>query len=715
MTDELHLDWETAADVDLTKVGLDVYTSPTSNPRVLMGAYRINTSRIQHWEAHKRKIPPELKEALEDPEVEKWAFNAQFERIVAKRVLGLRITRKNWRCAQVLAYSQSFMGGLGDVGAQIGLPLDLQKMKDGKRLIRRFSIPQKVTKNQPNVWRNWITDPEEWDIFGQYNIQDVVTEEGIIYRLRKFPFPDIEWEFYELDQEINDRGIPADIDFIHNVIWMSNRRKKELITQMSEITGCDNPNSVKQLLPWLHTNGYYFNDLRKESVKKQLEIDCGGGDTPINDDDPDLIKVLKYRQWAARTSVSKAVTALRSMGDDNRLRYLYQFAGASRTNRFAGRTVQPQNMMVTPKVLDPEESDEKLTTVTNMIREGDYDGFLLTMDEPMRAFTGCMRSMFRVGNDEEEEFQVADLKSIESAVIAWVTNCARLLGVFRSGKDPYKDFGTEFYKKAYDDITRIERGICKPPALGCGFRLSGGQILRDGTKTGLLAYAENMGVQMTLEEANKAVTVYRTTYPEIPEFWKDCEKAIYHVLTTKSSKKLGFLKFHWMKPYLAIELPSGRNIYYYKPRLEKREIYTGRIKKAISKGEAYWDSEPASFGVLKGEEYEYEETYFRRVFTYMGKHQKTQQWTRLDGHGGVTTENVVQAIARDVLREKLMRMKQENFKIVMHSHDEGGAEGRKNANRLNLQLVLDIFKEPISWAPGLPLGASGWAGAFYRK
>lgn len=714
MTDELHFDKESASDVDLTKVGLDVYSAHPST-RVLMVAYKFNNNPMQHWEAHKRRIPAELKEAIEDPAVVKWAFNAQFERVMAKRVLGLKVVRKNWRCSMTLAYMHSFMGGLEQVGDQCGLPRQYQKGKEGKDLIKLFTKPQRITKNQPHLWRNWITDPEQWETFCEYNKQDVVAEDALLTRLRSYPVPDIEWDFYELDQKINDRGIPADIEFIQNVIWMSNRRKAELVKQMQEITGCDNPNSTQQLLPWLHDNGYRQDNLRKESVKKQLEQDIGEVDSPVKEDDEPLIKVLKYRQWAARTSTSKAVTALRTMGEGNRLRYLYKFAGASRTNRFSGQNTQPQNLMVTPKLIDPEEdAAEKLTTITNMIREGDYDAFGLMIDEPMRAFTGTMRSMFRVEDNEQTEFQVADLKSIESAVIAWVTQCPRLLGVFNDGKDPYKDFGTEFYKKAYDDITRAERGICKPPALGCGFRLSGGQILSDGTKTGLLAYAENMGVKMTAKEAEHAVTVYRTMYPEIPDFWKDCEKAIRIVLTSKKDYKLGFLTFKWRKPYLLIELPSGRHIYYYKPRLEKRTITTNRMRKIKVRNhidkQTYLD-----FGFGLDDIIDEPETYVRQTFTYMGKNQRTQQWTRLDGHGGVTTENVVQAIARDVLREKLMRMDEESFNIVMHSHDEGGAIGRKGANRLNLELMLDIFKEPISWAPGLPLGASGWAGPFYRK
>lgn len=702
MADKLRLDWESASDVDLTKVGLDVYSAHPST-RVLMGAYRINNGPYKHWEAHRSRIPAELVEALEDPDVEKHAFGAQFERVMANRVLGIRSPIKGWRCSMALAYMMSFHGGLEDIGEQIGLPQDLMKMKEGKKLIHLFSMPQRITKNQPLLWRDWDTDPELWLTFCQYNIQDVVTEEAIDTRLGKYEIPEWRWSDYELDQEINDRGIPADIDFIENIIWMSARRKSELTRKLAFLTELNNPNSVEQLKPWLQERGYPYDDLRKHSVAKAISLKLGT---------KECRRALRLRQWASKTSVQKANTAKLVLGEGNRLRYLFQFCGASRTNRWSGRSVQSQNMTVTPKVLDAEEDDTKLSFVTDLIRTGDYEGLEFFMGEPMIALSGCMRSLFRT--EDHEEFVVADLKSIESAVIAWVTQCDRLLGVFRDGKDPYKDFGTEFYRKAYDEITRIERGVCKPPALGCGFRLSGGTILPDGTKTGLLAYAENMGVVMTIDESAQAVKVYRSMYSEIPAFWKACEAAAAYVIRTKKPKKLGFVEFHWAKPFLLIRLPSGRDMFYYKPMLQKRRVYTGRMRKVKIK-DSPDNQHLLDFGYKPDDEIEIEESYIRETLTYMGKDQKTNKWVRLDAHGGVTTENIVQTIAYDVLMVKLRRMKQAGFDINFHAHDEGGAIVRKGENRLTLDRLLGVFKEPIDWAPGLPLGAAGWTGEFYRK
>lgn len=691
--DTLHWDIESAADADLTKVGLDVYSSPASNPRVTMAAYRINDGSLNHWQPQDRGFPAELKEALLDPNVEKWGFNSQFERVMTRRVLGIPTPRTNWRCSMVLAYMQSFTGNLAEVGEQIGLPVDKQKGKDGKRLIRKFSMPQRLTKNQPHLWRNWITDPEDWDLFCEYNKQDVIAEEAIKTRLIRFPVPDEEWEFYELDQLINDRGIPVDMDFIDNVIWMSARRKAELSAEMAQITGLYNPNSVSQLLPWLQDRGYPYADLQKESVEKALKR-CKSQQLRVS---PECRKVMELRQWASKTSTSKAITAKLVVGSDNRARYLFQFAGASRTNRFSGRHIQSQNMTVTPKLLDAEESDEKLTFVTDLIRAGDYDGFELVMEEPMLGFTGCMRSLFRA--EYGNEFMVCDYSSVESAGLGWVSGCGRLLEVFHSGRDPYKDFGTMFYQKPYEAIDRAERQICKPPTLGCGYRLSAGKEV-DGVKTGLLRYAENWGVEMTLEQAERAVKVFREGYPEIPAFWTENERAIKHVLTTHRPYQVGPVTFEWMKPYMLIRLPSGRFIYYYKPRLEQRIFTTGRFKK-VRMPDGHW--------VLQ------EETYTRTVFTYMGRNQRNNQWTRLDGHGGVTTENIVQALTRDILRVGLTRLHDAGFYVIGHSHDEGMSEVRIGDNEFTLARKRELMIAPIDWAPGFPLSAAGWKGAFYRK
>lgn len=695
--DILHLDYETASDADLTKVGLDVYSSLRSRPRVLMAAYRINDDPLEQWQAHESRFPRDLKDALLDPKCLRWAFNSQFERVITQRVLGIPTPIEGWRCSMCLAYMESFTGQLQDVGEQIGLPLDKLKMKDGKRLIRKFTIPQKVTTNQPHLWRNWVTDEEDWELFSEYNRQDVIAEEAIKKRLLPFPILEDEWNFYHLDQEINDRGIPVDMEFVENVIWMAARRKAELNAQMAEITGLDNPNSVSQLLPWLQDRGYPYDDIRKESVEKTLkrlkagEIGCT----------TDCKTVLELRQWSSRTSTSKALTAQKVVGDDGFARFLFQFAGASRTGRFSGRTIQSQNMTRTPKLLDAEETDEKLSFVTDLIRNGDYDGFDLVLTEPMLGFTGCMRSLFRA--PEGYVFVTCDLAQIEFIGLGWVAECLRIIDVYLSGRDPYKDFGVDFYKKQYEEINGAERQICKPPVLACGYRLG---------RIGLVIYAENMGVDMTPDEAARAVTIYREKFPEVKDFWTNCEKAIKYVLMTHKPYKLGFVTFEWLKPYMLIRLPSGRCIYYYKPRLEDRIIRTGKtVRKRVRSRGNYEDGAPEGQWITIEEE----DTYVKKTFTYMGRNQKNAQWERLDGHGGVITENIVQALTRDILKVGLQRVKKVGFNIIHHGHDEIMALVKRGDNYFTLDRMREAMTAPIGWAPGFPLKAAGWVGDFYRK
>lgn len=690
----LHLDYETFCEVDLTKIGLDVYSAHPSC-RVLMAAYRINGGRLQQWFPHlDPEIPEDLKAALLSRKCKKWAFNGQFERVITRRVLKIKTPRKGWRCSMVLAYMHCFAGGLAEVGSAMGIPLDKQKQKDGKRLIRKFCMPQKITKNQPHRIRDWDTDPEDWQLFCEYNQQDVIAEEEIKRRLNsdRYPVPEFEWEMYELDQLINDRGIPIDMEFAKNVIKLSAQRKKLLLARMAKLTGCKNPNSTQQLKPWLEAHGYKEIDLRAETVKKALKKKL-----------PKICqKVLRLRQFASLTSTNKAATAMKVVGEGGCIRYMLQFGGAQRTLRWAGRMVQTQNMKRTPKLLDAEKSDAKLTYVTDLIREGNLAGLEIAVPEPMTALSGCMRSMFRC--PDGEEFKTGDLKSIESAVIAWLTKCKRLLKVFRDGRDPYRDFGMEFYRKAYDAITSEERNICKPPALGCGFRMGPGQELPNGKKTGLIGYAENMGVDMEPEDAERAVGVFRKIYFEIANHWKLYEKAIRKVMRGEGPQTVGPVTFERRPPYLTILLPSGRRIFYFKPKIEQKLITTKRWK---------WVRDPKT-GISK----KVQETYIRYCFTHMGRDNTPSGrnvWRRIESHGGVIIENIVQAIARDVLCVGLMRAHKAGFKLVGHAHDEGIARGRKGDNKFTYQYLCELLAEAIDWAKGLPLGAAGWAGIYYRK
>jgi len=672
----LNIDYESKGVVDLPSLGLDLYTShPETAP--LMAAWSVDDSpTVQQWEAHRGRMPAELRDALTDPHVEKHAFNSQFERVFTRRVMKIKTPIASWRCTMAFAYMHSFAGRLDQVGEALGLPTDKVKSKDGKRLINLFCKPQKITKANPHLWRDWRTDPEDWQLFLDYNRQDVTAEMAIWKRLAKFPVGPDEWKLYEIDQRINDRGKPVDMEFVEAALEMVDVRKRELHAAMIKVTDLENPNSTQQLLPWLKVRGYPFDDLRKDTVTKVVNEH----ENKVKDYlEPAALATLKLRQWAARTSTKKFDAIKKGIGTDGRMRYLFAHAGASRTLRWAGRRIG-QNIPRTPKSFEEPALN---TAVRTAIKTRDWSALSLYVDEPMEAFVGSIRSAF--ATEEGKEFKTSDLSSIESAVIGWLARCTRLLNVFRDGRDPYKDFATDFYRKAYEDISKEERRISKPPTLGCGFGLGGGDLV-EGKRTGLWGYAEAMGVDITRDEAHRGVKVFRTAYKEVPVFWDDCFRAVKNTLLTKREHRVGYLRFEYRKPFLIMWLPNESPRYYHLPRIEKK-TFKGR------------DGEP----------------YTKECFTYMGQNQKTGKWGRITSYGPKIVENAVQSVAREVLGAGMIRAHDKGFFLVADYHDELVTEHRIGDNQFTVSALEDEMKAPNLWSPGLPLGAAGWSGPYYRK
>lgn len=690
------LDFESFSETDLPVYGLDRYSADPST-KILMASYSINDSPAKLWTLEDgSKFPAELRDALEDPEVIKTAFNAGFERVMTNRVLKIKSPIKNWRCTMALAYMQSFTGGLGEVGAQIELPQDLQKNKIGKSLIQKFCKPQKISKAQPFRIRDWITDPDDWETFGEYCIQDTITEKAVLKRLGRFPILDSEWLLYELDQAINDEGIPVDLDMVENGIAMAKRRKAELTIIMKKLTGLANPNSVPQLMGWLAPRGYPFSDLGKDTVKKVVR-------DHVDDITPEALAALNLRLQVSRTADRKYDAIRKGYGAPGpagspRIRYAHQFAGASRTGRWAGRRLQPQNMASTPPALKPVGHDRFwLESATDAVRMGDYDLVGLIVKEPLDAIAGLARSAIRA--PDGYELRVCDLASIESVVIGWLSGCETLLNVFREGRDAYKDFACDLYGVEYADVTPAQRKNAKPGSLGCGYRLGGGMLSEDGKRTGLWGYAENMGVDLTLEESHKAVKVFREKYHEIPQMWYDLENAISKCIKTGKPQSVGVLKFEMMKPYLAMVLPSGRRMYYYKPRLTTTQ-HQSRDRKT-NKPLFNVDGSP--------------QMYSKQSFSYMGMSQKTKKWTRVLSHGGSVIENAVQGIARDILKNGMFAAIKAGFNVVLHVHDEL-ATLQKISDRVHtLEKLRECMISPLDWAPDMPLNAAGYSAQFYFK
>lgn len=457
MPDIINLDFESRSEVDLKKYGLDRYSADPST-EIIMSAWSVNGGGVQYWDiTHGKRPPAELREALADPHVMKWAFNASFERVMTLRRWGIETPYESWRCTMILAYMMGFSGDLATIGKAMGLPQDKLKLDEGKKLIQLFCKPKTPTRNQPYRWRDALTDPDEWDGFGAYNRQDVVTEMAIKARLDsdKFPILEREWHMYAIDQRINDRGVQIDTHFAKQAIALAERRKPTIVSQMRKITGCANPGSTPQLLPWLQDHGYPFQDLRADTVKKVIREAGHNGIEPI------VVDVLRMRQNSNKSSLAKYQTMLDAAGEDGRFRFSLQFHGASRTGRWAGRRIQTQNLPRTPKAL---EDVVPLGWANEMIRAGDLSGLDLLNGEPMDTLTGCIRSAFVPG--EGKKFVVCDLSSIESVVIGWITNCKWFMDTLKSGKDLYRAFAGEWLNLPYEE-TKSHRSKAKPATLGC--------------------------------------------------------------------------------------------------------------------------------------------------------------------------------------------------------------------------------------------------------
>lgn len=677
MSDIINLDYETRARVNLKTAGLDRY-SRDPEARVLMAAYSINKGKVQHADLHRgAKLPAELKEALLDPDVHKWAFNAQFERVITRRVLGLKTPYSSWRCSMVLAYMLSFAGDLLQIGKRVGLPDDQLKDPDGLRLIKMFSIPQRVTKNNPFEWRNELTDPDDWWAFCKYNIRDVETEMRIKDRLEKYPILDGEWDMYALDQLINDRGVMIDTEFARAALDLAERRKPQIMEEMKDLTGLNNPNSVAQLLPWLKDHGYPFDDVRKDTVEKVIREREQNGVEDV------AVEVMERRLNSAKNSVAKYKTMIDCAGEDGRFRFSLQFAGASRTNRWAGRRIQAQNLPRTPKYL---EGVTNLSIANRFIANRELDNLALFAGEPMDAIVGCIRSSFvpRPGY----KFITADLSSIESVVIGWLTECYWFMSTLASGRDLYRSFAAEWLDLPYDE-TKPHRSKAKPATLGAGYRLGGGALTAEGKKSGMWGYAESMGVHMTQEESKASVDAFRALCPEIVSAWKELEVAVASVIRTHKPFKWKCLVIEYNRPFLTIRLPSGRKMYYFRPRIVPRE---NTVMSGPRKGEKYTTNN----------------------FQYEGKLETGNSWGKVYSHGGKLVENIVQALARDVLVEGLKKAHRMGFSIVMHVHDEIVTEVPEDSP-LTLDDLIGCMAAKLPWAPGLPLGAAGWEGFFYLK
>ena len=642
----LSIDLETYSDQPLAKTGVYRYVE-SPDFEILLFAYSVDGGPVQQIDlACGEKIPSEILSALEDETVTKWAFNANFERICLSRFLGYPtgdyLEPDSWKCSMVWAAYMGLPLSLEGAGAVLGL--EKQKLAEGKDLIKYFCQPCAPTKSNGQRTRNLPKhSPDKWLAFKKYNIRDVETEMSIQARLSKYPVPDIVWEEYHLDQEINDRGVGLDMELVRQAIQMDGRSRSELTQAMKELTSLDNPNSVQQMKQWLADNGVETDTLGKKAVAELLKT------APQQ-----LQKVLTLRQQLAKSSVKKYQAMETAVCADDRARGMFQFYGANRTGRWAGRIIQMQNL--------PQNHLDDLSEARGLVRAGGFDALEMLYEDVPDTLSQLIRTAFvPQGN---RKFIVADFSAIEARVIAWLAGEKWRQDVFAEGKDIYcasasQMFGVPVEKHGVNGHLR-QKGKIAELALGYG-----GSV-------GALKAMGALEMGLSEDELPALVSAWRQANPKIVQFWWAVDRAVMDAVTRRTTTKTHGIIFSARNGMLFITLPSGRSLAYVKPKIGENR-----------------------FG---GE-----------CITYEGVG-STKKWERIDSYGPKFVENIVQATSRDILCYAMKTLR--CCSIVMHIHDEVVIEADR---RMSLQAVCDQMGRTPPWANGLQLRADGYETDFYKK
>ena len=642
----LSIDLETYSDQPLAKTGVYRYVE-SPDFEILLFAYSVDGGSVQQIDlACGEKIPPAILAALEDDKVIKWAFNANFERICLSRFLGYPtgdyLEPDSWRCSMVRAAYMGLPLSLEGAGAVLGL--EKQKLAEGKDLIKYFCQPCAPTKSNGQRTRNLPKHaPDKWLTFKKYNIRDVETEMSIQARLLKYPVPDSVWEEYRLDQEINDRGVGLDMELVRQAIQMDGRSRSELTQAMKELTSLDNPNSVQQMKQWLADNGVETDTLGKKAVAELLKT------APQQ-----LQKVLTLRQQLAKSSVKKYQAMETAVCADGRARGMFQFYGANRTGRWAGRIIQMQNL--------PQNHLDALTEARGLVRAGGFDALEMLYEDVPDTLSQLIRTAFVP--QEDRKFIVADFSAIEARVIAWLAGEKWRQDVFAQGKDIYcasasQMFGVPVEKHGVNGHLRQKGKIAE---LALGYGGSVGALKAMG--------ALEMGLQE--DELPALVSAWRQANPKIVQFWWAVDHAVMDAVTRKTTTKTHGIIFSARNGMLFITLPSGRSLAYVKPKI----------------GENRFGGDCITYEGVGG----------------------TKKWERIDSYGPKFVENIVQATSRDILCYAMQTLR--CCSIVMHIHDEVVIEADR---RMSLQAVCDQMGRTPPWAKGLQLRADGYETDFYKK
>lgn len=658
--DHLSIDLETFSSVPIAKAGAQKYIA-SPDFEILLFAYSLNGAPSVCCDIAQGELLPDwVLDALCDPQCLKHAYNAAFEWGCLSKFMGRQLPPEQWRCTMFHGLYAGYPAGLDAAGRALGLPEDKRKLSTGKALIRYFCVPCTPTKSNGGRRRNLPNhDPARWELFKEYNAQDVTTEMEIERRLSLITVPDWLQRQWETDLLINARGVAVDMEMVNGALEIGATVREWLTQEAVRISGLSNPNSVQQLSAWLEQEtGEEVTDLRKDTVAKMIAR------AP---DIPEVQRMLEIRQELGKTSTKKYDAIEQAVCPDGRVRGLLQFYGANRTGRWAGRLVQVQNL--------PRTYTQPLELARNLVKQRKLDNLRLIYGSVPDTLSQLIRTAF-VASDGNVLID-ADFSAIEARVISWLAGEQWRLEVFKTHGKIYEASASQMFgvpieriKKGNPEYALRQKG--KVAELALGYQGGAGALINMG--------ALDMGIPE--DDLPDIVQRWRDTNKRICDLWYKMNSAAVEAISTGCSVGVGRLLVsceydaaHEVE-YLTVLLPSGRKLYYNSPQI----------------GENKWGGPSIS---------------------YMGMDQTTKKWKRIETYGGKLVENCIQAVARDCLAQAIENLEKEGLPVVFHIHDEVVIDCR--ADTATLDDVVNIMSRPIPWAPGLPLNADGWVGGFFKK
>jgi len=646
---------------------------------MLLG-WAVDSSPASLWQAHiDGQFCSELKDALTDPHVRKIAYNAPFEHGAFKYLHQMDIPYEQWVDVLIWARHLSVTGDLSTVGKIFGLSEDEAKIKDGDRLIKKFCEPGVAAKETPlfghmDAWFHGPdSDPDDWERFCEYCKRDVEAERALFCKMQSFPLPEMEHRGWCLDQVINARGLPMDLDLVRGSSTVAGQIKKDLNARIKELTGVENTNSGPQMLKWLATQGYDFSGIGKPFVNRALAGEC--------DLTPAAKEVLTIRKQSSKTSDSKLQRILDCVSEDGRLRHQFLYMGAPRTGRWSGGGGEVKNVQMQNLPRPTKEVAKNLDLAISLLKNRDYTGVSMEFSSPMDVVTSTLRSTIKASPGKK--LLVCDLNAVEFRGLGWITKCESINSVFRTGRDPYKDFAVDLFGVAYEEVTKQQRQDAKPGVLGGGYQLSGGEEYTDENGdivySGLMGYARSLQIELDHDLAHESIAKFRAKYWEVTEAWAEIEAAALEAMKTHQPVVYNDFTFQCFgTKLLRLTLPSGRGLHYIRPLIEKDEKFK------------------------------------KDGITYEGRLQAKKVVGRIKIYGGKWVENMCQAFSRDLLLHGMVGADRLGLPIVGTTHDEIICEVDKDSKLALDDLRAAMIKAP-SWASDLILDAEGYESLVYRK